>query len=61
MSDHPSNFVCTCGHELIHHCPFDGKLSPVEQWCGIVDCWGKSGCKDFRADNLRYLENLSES
>ena len=50
-------FPCRCGHTLENHCPFNGKKENEEQWCGITYC----PCNDFKQDNLRYLEQLSET
>ncbi|MGH7974846.1 MAG: hypothetical protein ACREBR_04925 [bacterium] len=52
------NFPCVCGHNKIHH----KLLKPDFQYCSI--CYHMHGetrsIHEFKLDNLRYLEVLSE-
>jgi hypothetical protein len=52
------NTICECGHgKIIHTGWSDGWDSEWETGCNFGD--GDCQCKFFRADNLRYLEMLS--
>lgn len=50
---HPA--FCICGHLLSDHCSFDGKESFIEQWCAMMGCY----CRDYKRDNLKFLEAKS--
>lgn len=54
-----NKMICECGHNKDHHTGWsDGWDSEWETGCNYAE--GFCQCKFFRADNLRYLEMLSD-
>jgi hypothetical protein len=49
MKDQTKKKICICGHELGWHI---SSINPLGGRCWILACL----CKNFKRDNLRYLE-----
>jgi hypothetical protein len=49
---------CTCGHTLLSHEP-EG-CCPIVGW-GIQKPCCPKGCMEFKLDNLKYLERMSDN
>ena len=65
MNKHPNN-ICVCGHLYKDHGVFkcDVYSYKLQKSClfGIgIDANLVDNCKEFKLDNLKYLEQLSES
>ena len=52
MNKQPINFPCICGHSRINHRP-NNKWTSHSNGCAVQYCQ----CLEFKADNLKYLEN----
>jgi len=53
-----NNFPCICGHSKMEHYSY----SRNDVFISLICCSTKGLCEclDFKTDNLRYLEQLSE-
>jgi len=53
------NFPCRCGHSKMEHYSY----SRNDVFISLICCSTKGLCEclDFKTDNLRYLEQLSEN
>jgi hypothetical protein len=62
------DFPCTCGHNKISHIDvyqtmhsWTGESVRMVVGCYCEGCIDNSFCLGYKADNLRYLEQLNES